>query len=435
MSLSQVESASARETSDLSGQLDRYARILVEHGGGVSQGQRVYLSGEVVHRDLMLRLQEAAYRAGASYVSLSLNDPMSFAHTLRYARIEELELAIEKERSWLNECVAHRGALISLRGDEMPRLMPSLAAELPERHAIYTRAAADKKKIFMHHGINRSLCPWVVAGAVSPAWAKLVFPDLDEAEAVERLWRLIFSFTHADRADAVEAAATKDRRLHARRRQLDELEIRQLHIVGGGSDLVVGLSEKARWLGGSKLTADGQRFNANVPSEENFTTPDRRVTHGRLAATMPFRTKSGLLVEGLVMDFVDGRIEKVEATKGAEAFERWIDSDPGGRYLGEMALVGADSPIAQSGLFFEHTLFDENAWSHVAVGQAYATALRGGEDMGGAEKSSLGFNVSSIHTDIMYGSPEVSIIATETREGTVTLIENGRWAERFLNAE
>ncbi|MEM1176899.1 MAG: aminopeptidase [Acidobacteriota bacterium] len=434
MSLSMLETETVTG-ADFSEQLDRYARILIEHGGGVSPGQRVYLSGEVVHRDLMLRLQEAAYRAGASYVAMQLNDPQAFAHTLRHARIEELEMAIDKERGWLNECVSHRGALISLRGDEKPRLMPALAAELPERHALYTRASAEKKKIFMNHGINRSLCPWVVAGAVSPAWARLVFPDLEISAAVERLWRLIFSFTNADREDAVDAAAAKDRLLHSRRRRLDELEIRRLHILGGGSDLVVGLSPKARWLGGSKLTAGGQRFNANVPSEENFTTPDRRVTHGRLAATMPFRTKSGLLVEGLVMDFVDGRIEGVSAKKGADAFERWVDVDGGGRFLGEMALVGSDSPIAQSGLFFEHTLFDENAWSHVAVGQAYATALRGGEEMGAAEKESLGFNLSSIHTDIMFGSPEVSVIATETNEGAVPLIENGRWAERFLSAD
>lgn len=432
MSLTTVAAPAATAFEE---QLDRYARILVEHGAGVRPGQHVYISGEIVHRDFMHRLVEAAYGAGAAVVETSVTDPMIQALTLRHARVENLELAIERERDWINGCLAHRGALISLRGDELPRLMPALATELPDRHAIYTRAAAEKKSVFMRHGINRSLCPWVVAGAVSPAWAQLVFPELEEEQAVSRLWSLIFSFTHADKDDAVAAAGAKDRLLHARRRRLDELEIRRLHITGGGSDLVVGLSPKARWLGGSKETADGQRFNANVPSEENFTTPDRRVTHGRLAATMPFRTKSGLLVDGLVMEFVDGRIEKVEAKTGAGAFEKWIDSDEGGRFLGEMALVGGDSPIAQSGLFFEHTLFDENAWSHVAVGQAYATALRGGEEMGAEEKASLGFNISRIHTDIMFGSPEVSVIATETREGAVTLIDRGHWSERFLAAD
>ena len=422
-------------SATFSQQLDRYARILVEHGAGLRPGQHVYISGEIVHRDLIHRLVEAAYDAGAAMVETSYSDPMLEALTLRHAGLEHLELSIERERAWINNCLAHRGALISLRGDEMPRLMPELSKQLPDRHQVLTRAASEKKSAFMRHGINRSLCPWVVAGAVSPGWANLVFPDLDEEEAIARLWKLIFSFTNADKEDAVAAAAAKDRLLHTRRQRLNELEIRQLHITGGGSDVIVGLSPKARWLGGSKETADGQRFNANVPSEENFTTPDRRVTHGRLAATMPFRTKSGLLVDGLVMEFVDGRIENVEARTGAEAFEKWVDSDAGGRYLGEMALVGGDSPIAQSGLFFEHTLFDENAWSHVAVGQAYATALHGGEDMGVEELASIGFNSSRIHTDIMFGSPEVSVIATETREGAVTLIDHGHWTERFLSSD
>ncbi|MEM6793867.1 MAG: aminopeptidase [Acidobacteriota bacterium] len=423
---------SSEPSMDLEAGLDRYARILVEHGAGVVPGQHVYVSSETAHRDLVLRVAEAAYDAGASSVSTSMSDPYLVEQLIRRADTEHIELAIERERSWINECVARGGALISLRGEEAPRLMPDLATQRPERHAVYTRASSQKSKVFMHHGINRSLCPWVVAGAVSEAWAQLVFPDLPSAEASAELWRHVFAFTHADREDAVEAAAAKDRCLHARRRLLGELQIREIRVVGGESDLRVGFSNKARWLGGSKQTASGQTFNANVPSEENFTTPDRRKTEGRLAATMPFRTKSGLLVEGLVMDFVAGRIERVQAKSGGESFERWIDSDAGGRFLGEFALVGQDSPIAQSGLFFEHTLYDENAWPHVAVGQAYATAIEGGESMSESDKAAIGCNASTIHTDIMFGSPEVSVIATETREGEVTLIDNGHWTERFL---
>ncbi len=141
--------------------------------------------------------------------------------------------------------------------------------------------------------------------------------------------------------------AEKDRRLHARRAALDALEIREVHIHGGGSDLRVGLSEAARWLGGSKETAFGQKFQANVPTEENFTTPDRRTAEGRLAATMPFRTRTGLLVKGLAMEFEKGRLVRFEAQEGAAEFARWIDLDEGARYLGELALVGADSAIAQ----------------------------------------------------------------------------------------
>ena len=312
--------------------------------------------------------------------------------------------------------------------------MEELATSHPRQHAAYTRSTQAVPRIFHAHGINRALCPWVVAGAVTPGWAQQVFSDLGPEEAVDRLSELIFSFTHADREDALERAAETDRRLHARRRVLDRLSIREVHVVGGGSDFRVGFSEKSRWLGGSKATASGQSFNANVPSEENFTTPDRRRTRGRFRATMPFRLRTGVLVKDLVMDFDEGRVVHFAASEGAEGFGRWIDTDAGGRYLGEFALVGEDSPIARSKTFFEHTLFDENASCHVAVGSAYATALDGGESMSEGELAEVGCNQSTIHTDMMFGSTEVSVVATETAEGEVPLIDRGHWTPRFLEA-
>ncbi|MEL7060135.1 MAG: aminopeptidase [Acidobacteriota bacterium] len=412
---------------------DRYARLLVEHGTGLREGQPLYIHAEVAHRDLVHRIADAAYARGCSGVSLWLGDPVLEAKRIRNARLDLVEMSHARERLWYEEVVLTRGALLSIRGEENPRLMRDLAEDEPERHAVYTRSANRKAKVFLHHGVNRSLCPWVVAGAATPAWAKLVFPRLDADKAQEALWEKIFAFTYADREDAVDAAAEKDRRLHARRQLLDDLKIRQVHITGGGSDLVVGLSDRARWLGGSKETADGQVFNANVPSEENFTTPDRREAEGVLCATMPFRTKSGLLVEGLVMHFADGRLVEVEADRGADGFRRWIATDVGASYLGELALVGKDSPIARSGLFFEHTLFDENAWPHVALGQSYSTCLRGGENLSIQQLESLGANSSSIHTDIMFGSPDVSILATRSARGELPLIVDGAWVGPFAD--
>lgn len=413
--------------------LNRYARILVEHGAGLREDQELFIQCEIVHRELALKVAEVGYDLGARSVSIQLFDPQQKAQLIRRGRLEHIEMAHEQERAFLNRVVASRGAMISLRGEEDPRLLPHIATEYPERHALFTRSNNYKGRVLLNHGINRGLCPWVVSGAVTPAWAKLVFPDLDESEAVDRLWQHIFHFTHADRENFIESATAKDRRLHARRQRLNALEIREIHIVGGNSDLRVGLSDKARWLGGSKTTVFDQHFNANVPTEENFTTPDRRRVEGRLAATMPFRTKSGLLVKDLVMEFREGKLVSFDASEGGQGFERWVDSDEGARYLGELALVGQDSPIAQSGLFFEHTLFDENAWAHAALGQAYATALTGGEQMSAAEREAIGCNASTIHTDIMFGSPEVSIIATDCRDGEVTLLDKGNWTEDFLD--
>jgi aminopeptidase len=413
--------------------LRRYAEILVGHGAGLRAGQPLFIHTEAVHRDLALRVAEAAYDRDVGPVRFWLNDPLQHAQLVRRGRLEDIEMSRVAEHEWFNDIVRTRGAFIALRGDEVPALQEELSASHPEQHAAATRAAQSVVRYFHVYGVNRGLSPWVVAGAVSPGWARQVFPGLSDGAAVDRLSELVFRFAYADRADAHEAAAARDRLLHARRRELDALRIREIHVEGGGSDLRIGLSEKARWLGGSKQTAFGQTFNANVPSEENFTTPDRRRTDGRLRATMPFRPKNGVLVKDLVMRFANGRMVDFEAGEGGEAFERWIDVDEGARYLGEIALVAQDSAIARTGLFFEHTLFDENASAHVALGKAYATGLEGGSRMSAAELAAIGCNDSAIHTDIMFGSSEVTVVATQTKEGAVVLIENGRWTERFLD--
>jgi aminopeptidase len=415
--------------------LDRYARLLVEIGARLRRDQPLFILADSAHRDLALRVAEAGYDAGAGVVSTFLADPRQHEQLIRRGRPEQIEMAHAREQQWLNEVVTSHGALISLRGEEDPALMPEVARRYPERHTLFMRSAGLKGRVLLNHGVNRGLCPWVVAGAATPGWAGQVFPGLPEAEAVEKLWRQIFAFTECDREDVLERNALKDRRLHGRRKLLDALAIRELHIEGGGSDLRVGLSAAARWLGGSKHTASGQAFQANVPTEENFTTPDRFRTEGRLVATMPFRTKVGLLVEGLVMEFEQGRLTRFEAKSGGEGFNRWIDLDDGARFLGEVALVGGDSPIARSGLFFEHTLFDENAWPHVALGQAYTAGIENGSEMPARELAELGFNSSTIHTDIMVGSPQVSIHAAVSNEGVVTLIDRGQWTERFRDPE
>ncbi len=414
--------------------LDRYARLLVEHGAGLCRDQQLFIRGEAAHRDLALRIAEAGYDLGASAVHIRLKDPLQQAQLIRRGREEQVALYHDANQRFLNDIVRSRSAVVSLAGDEYPALMPELARSHPERHTLFTGAAGVAAEGFRAYGINRGLCPWVVAGAVTPGWARQVFPELPEGEAVDRLAALIFQFTYADRDDAAQLAAAKDRQLHARRRLLNELQIREIRITGGGSDLTVGLCAEARWLGGSKETAFGQTFNANMPSEENFTTPDRRLTRGRLVATMPFRTHSGLLVKDLVLTFRDGRVVELEASEGREGFGRWLDSDDGARYLGEFALVGEDSSVARSGLFFEHTLFDENAWSHVAVGRAYASGLEGGTEMTSSELDAVGYNRSVIHTDLMFGSTEVTIVATRTSEGEVVLLDRGEWTERFLSA-
>jgi aminopeptidase len=212
-----------------------------------------------------------------------------------------------------------------------------------------------------------------------------------------------------------------------RRSALDELEVAALHIVGGGTDLRLRLSPSARWQGGLLHTRGGQPFHPNVPSEELFTSPDHRCTAGVLVASRPLRLPDGTCIENLKLWFEQGTVVKFEAGTGREAFDRWLAMDCGARRLGEVALVGLDSPLAQCGLLFDHVLYDENAAAHVALGDGFPFALTEGNHLSSDELRAEGLNRSAVHIDIPFGSPRVDVHATLRSGRSVPLLWRGQW--------
>ena len=410
----------------------RYAELLVKAGVNLRQGQPLYVYGQVAHRRLIALLTEIAYQNGSGAVETRLFDTLQRAALIRHGRVEDIELCHSEDQTWFHQIVRHGGAYICLAGREFPRLWDQLGRSHPDRHAAYLRGLSATTGGFYRYGLELRCYPWLTAACPTEGWARGVFPELPATAAFDRLAELIFRFTGADRENVLELAEAKNRLLQSRCRKLDELAVREIRVHGGGSDLRLVLPREARWQGGNQTTAAGQTFYFNVPSEEVFTTPDGRGTVGRLAASRPFRFPGGPLITDLVLRFGDGRVVDFDASSGKAAFARQLETDDGARRLGEFALIGEDSAIARSGLFFDLVLLDENASSHVALGQAYAQAIAGSESMEPRQLEALGVNRSAIHTDVMFGSPAVTIVATESREGEVVLIDRGRWARRFL---
>ncbi len=359
-------------------------------------------------------------------VETRLLDPLQHAALIRHGRLEAIELCHSEDLAWLGAMIRLGGAYICLTGQEFPNLWDELARSHPDRHAAYLRGLSAATGGIYRYGLERRSFPWLTAACPTPGWGQVLFPDLTGEQALDRLSELIFKFSFADRHRASELVSEHDRRLKARCHGLEELSIRAVRVTGGGNDFRVVLSPRARWLGGSETTEAGQRFFFNVPSVEVFTTPDRRTTEGRLVAPRPFRFPGGPRVKDLVLDFRAGRVVDFDASAGKRAFARWLETDDGARHLGELALIGEDSAIARADLFFDATLLDENASSHVALGNGYVQAVAGGESMSSRQLDDLGVNRSLIHTDIMFGSKDVTVVA-ECREGEVALIEEGRW--------
>jgi aminopeptidase len=270
---------------------------------------------------------------------------------------------------------------------------------------------------------------WTIVSAATPAWAKAVFPDDPEEAAVAKLWQAIFAASRVDTPDPIAAWETHNANLQARTRMLNEKNYAALHFRGPGTDLRVGLADEHEWNGGSTQAKNGLTCNANIPTEEVFTTPHKDRVDGVVSSTKPL-SYNGTLIQDIQVRFESGRIVESKARTGEAVLGKVLDTDEGARRLGEVALVPYSSPISQSGLLFLNTLFDENASSHIALGQAYSKCIRDGGSLSEDELSSRGSNRSLIHIDWMIGSDQVDVDGIRQDGQAEPLMRSGEWVTR-----
>jgi aminopeptidase len=309
-----------------------------------------------------------------------------------------------------------RGALISIAGDPEPELL----ADLDGARVAKTRMRELTERYL--DAINRRLLNWSIVGYPTEGWATTVFGEPD----VERLWAALATATRLDDPDPVKAWNAHLDKLAARAAELNERGFDQVRFRGPGTDLTVGLSPGSTWMSGGGETVDGRRFVANMPTEEVFTSPDRRRTEGTVRATMPLAL-AGNIVRDLELRFENGRAVEAKASAGADLVRGQLQQDEGACMLGEVSLVDGDSAVGRSGLVFLNTLFDENATCHIAYGAGILEVIPGGEEKSQAELEELGFNSSSVHTDFMIGGPEVEVDGIEPDGTAVPILRGEIW--------
>jgi aminopeptidase len=273
--------------------------------------------------------------------------------------------------------------------------------------------------------LSANVIPWVVAAIATPAWARKVFPNKTSDEALTALWDHIFHATRVDTPDPVATWNAHVGELTRRVEALDRVHFARLRYRAPGTDLTVELPTRHRWVGGGATDSRGVFFVPNLPTEEVFSAPQRTGVNGAVRGTMPVLLQ-GILVDGVRLRFEEGRIVEYDATQGREALAQLIEIDEGSHYLGEVALVTADSPTFATFPLY-NTLYDENVSCHLAIGNAYPVCVRGAEEMTPEELLAEGANSSAAHWDFMVGSPELEIDG-ETSDGQRTpIIRNGAW--------
>ncbi|MFC0407350.1 aminopeptidase [Roseomonas elaeocarpi] len=402
--------------------LDRLAEVAVRVGLGLREGQELLMTAPVEALPLVRRITEHAYRAGASLVTTLLSDEEATLMRFRHAP----DGAFDTSTPWLFEgmgkAYAGNAARLAIAGED-PNL---LAGQDPDKVARANRARSKAYLPALERIVSFSI-NWTIASYATPSWAKAVFPDLPAEEAQAKLWDAIFAASRVDEADPVAAWAAHNAALQGRTRHLNGKRYAALRFRGPGTDLQVGLADGHAWLGGAELARNGITCNPNIPTEEVFTTPHALRVEGHVRSTKPL-SYGGTLIQDIAVRFEDGRIVDAQARTGEEVLRKVLDTDEGSRRLGEVALVPHSSPISRSGLLFLNTLFDENAASHIALGQAYKTCFTDSANLTDEDFVRQGGNKSLIHIDWMIGSAEVDVDGISADGTAEPVMRRGEWA-------
>lgn len=402
--------------------LDQLASVAINVGLGLKPGQELVMTASVDTLPLARRITEQAYRAGASLVTTLLTDDESSLLRYRHAPDASFDRAADWLYNGMAEAFKSGAARLAIAGGN-PNL---LSNEDPDKVGRANRAVSQAYRpaleLITRHEIN-----WTIVAGGTPAWAAVMFPNDPPDEALAKLWAAIFYTTRINSADPVSAWKTHDANLHKRSAMLNEKRYSALQYRGPGVDFRLGLADDHQWLGGGTTAGNGKYCIPNMPTEEVFTTPHKNRADGTVTASKPL-SHLGTMIEGIQVRFERGRIVEAHATRGQEVLEKLIDTDDGARRLGEVALVPHSSPIAQSGLVFFNTLFDENAASHIALGQSYSSCLINGDKLSPDELTAKGANSSLIHVDWMIGSAELDIDGITATGTAEPLMRKGEWA-------
>ena len=403
--------------------LREYARLLVEIGVNIRKDQTLMISSPVDCAPFARLCVEAAYAAGARNVVMRWGDDAIARQYFLHAADELFDSAPEWTKIMMNGLAEEGAAFLSIVGNDPEAFLGVDPARMLRSSRANGKALEPFRTRLM---ANRNA--WSVGAIPVPSWAKKVFPDCGEDEAMEKLWDAIFrSVRITGRGDAVENWRRHVETLQKHVAQMNEWHFERLRYRNAlGTDLTIRLPKEHLWAGGSSETPEGVRFIANMPTEEIFTAPLRDGVDGVVCAAMPL-VHNGNVIEGIRFVVRDGKIVEAHADRGEELLKTAISVDEGASRFGEVALVPYDSPIRSQEILFYDTLFDENAACHLAFGDAYPECVRGGEKMSREELAAAGLTHSDTHVDFMIGTADLSIVGTRADGEEIEIFRGGNF--------
>ncbi|AIG65723.1 aminopeptidase [Weissella tructae] len=403
--------------------LNKYAQLIVNTGINVRKGQNVVIYAEISQQALVHELIDAAYTSGANRVDVEWSDLHTKREFLRHASeadLQNLPSSAAMRAQEIADNLTSRIAVISNDPDGFSNVDGDRVSTFEQA---YQRAVAPVRQATMNNDLD-----WCVVGAAGQAWAEKIFPNLTPAEAQDELWTQIFKINRV----SVDNNPTEEWEAHiatlnTKASWLTDHNFTALHFKSAVTDLTVGLATDHVWEAADSTDKAGERFVANMPTEEVFTSPDFRNISGTVMSTKPL-SYAGVLINDIKLTFAEGKVIEASSSTGEEVLKQLLATDAGAKSLGEVSLVPFHSPISESGIVFYNTLFDENASCHLAFGAAYPSNIKNGTTMDTEARQAKGQNDSAVHVDFMVGSSDMQVDGILADGSTVPVFRDGDWA-------
>ncbi len=373
--------------------LERYADVLVNYalgsGKGIKKGEVVHLVAYEIAKPFYRELKLAILKAGGHVIGDYRPDsgdrfPFDRDFFLN-AKPHQLDFFPKKYARGLIDEVDHSIFILSETDKRELEDVPP--------HKIMKRGLAWKPYMdWRNDKENKGKYTWTIALYGTEAEAK------EAGLSLEEYWKQIIKACFLDKADPIKEWKKVYKKLEVTRKKLNSLPIDKMHVEGADVDLWVNLGKKRCWMGGS---------GRNIPSFELFTSPDWRGTNGWIRFNQPLY-RYGSLIEGIELEFKDGKVIKSSAKKNEKILKEMIRTEHADK-IGEFSLT--DRRFSRITKFMATTLYDENIGgpegnTHIALGRSYHDCYVGDPgELSPEDWAELGFNDSSVHTDIISTTP------------------------------
>ncbi|MCG8571352.1 MAG: aminopeptidase [Spirochaetes bacterium] len=401
--------------------INKYAELVVKVGVNLIPGQCLFIWTDPAHYQFAVVISEKAYQLGAKWVEIQIKSNSQVRARIDYSEGQYLDFLPNYKINESYELISEKWAFIKIDcTEEIHDLKGCDADKLSQ----ITKARSEKLHCFNNSLITNQQC-WSIIDVPGPKWAAEVFQQEPSEQLTKQLWDKIIPILKLDQPDPVQAWQSHSQKLIKRANKLTEMRLKKMVFSGPGTELTLGLNTSTCFTGGGHVMADGRLFLPNIPTEEVFTTPDYRLTEGKVQITRPVKVMESL-VEDAWFEFKEGKVINYGAKKGKSIVEKYLQIDEGAGYLGEVALVDEASAIAQSGLTFSSILYDENASSHIALGKGFSALFENKAELTNPEKmKAAGCNHSLVHNDFMIGSENIDVTGFTENGEEVEILKNG----------